>query len=64
VEREALTPGPEHSGHIIRLLLAVVCPIAILGGVTASLEGQCLEIKNNLVSRIPVPYVPIFCWCA
>ncbi len=47
VEREALTPGPEHSGHIIRLLLAVVCPIAILGGVTTSLEGQSLEINKQ-----------------
>ncbi len=42
VEREALAPGPEHSGHIIRLLLAVVCPIAILGAEMGNDTQKCI----------------------
>jgi hypothetical protein len=48
VERESLAPGPEHSGHIIRLLLAVVCPIAILGGsLTGYFRGTVFGIKKQ-----------------
>jgi len=31
VEREILTTNSEHTEHVVRLVLAVVCPIAILG---------------------------------
>ena len=42
VGREVLTAGPEHSGHIIRLLMAVICPVAILGPFNYGIDfNQC-----------------------